>query len=124
MAGIRIRGLSKSFGANAEVAAVSVYLPQAMACLDLQGALPELDGEIKGQLARHNRAVEVSRGPESISQLGQHLSQPGPIVKRPGQSLSLAQQRARPAILSELGQRVCQYEPEIEGQASSVAVLK
>ena len=47
----------------------------------------------------------VSRLPEYIGHPGQHPSQPGPIVERPGQGLGLAQQGEAPPMLSQCGQR-------------------
>jgi hypothetical protein len=66
-------------------------------------------------LARRNGAVEVSRYPEYNGHLGQHQSQPGPIVEYLGQALGLAQQGEAPPILSQLEQGACQREVEIEG---------
>jgi hypothetical protein len=54
---------------------------------------------------------------------GQHLSQPSPIVERPGQSLGLAQQGEVPPKLSQLGERASQREAELDGQYSGVVVL-
>ena len=54
------------------------------------GAVAERGREIEGLLARRHGAVEVSRQPEDMGPLGQHPSQPGPIVERPGQGLGLA----------------------------------
>ncbi len=54
---------------------------------------------------------------------GQHPSQPGPIVERPGQGLGLAQQGEAPPMLSQCAQRASQREAEIDGQHPGVAVL-
>ena len=54
---------------------------------------------------------------------GQHPSQPGPIVERPGQGLGLAQQGEAPPILSQWRQRASQREAELDGQPPGVAVL-
>ena len=79
-----------------------VYLPQAKGCLLLQGALAECGRELEGLLARRNGAVGVSCQPEYIGHPGQHPSQPGPIVERPGQGLGLAQQGEAPPMLSQV----------------------
>jgi hypothetical protein len=71
-----------------------------MEYLSLQGAVAECGSEIEGLAARRHGAVEVSSLPAYISQLGQHLSQPGPIVERPGQGLGLTQQGEAPPMLS------------------------
>jgi hypothetical protein len=68
--------------------------------LPLQGALAERGRELEGLLACGNGAVRVSREPEDIGHRGQHSSEPGAIVERPSQGLSLAQQGAAPSILS------------------------
>ena len=94
-----------------------------MGCLRLQGAIAERDREIEGLPARRHSAVEVSRYPEYQGHTGEHPSQPGPIVERPGQGLGLAQQGEVPPILSQLGQRASQSEAEINGQHPGVAVL-
>ena len=54
---------------------------------------------------------------------GQHPSQPGPIVERPGQSLGLAQQGKAPPILSQLGQRAPQRKAELNSQSPGLAVV-
>ena len=94
-----------------------------MGCLHLQGAVAELGREFEGLLARRHGAVVVSRDPEYPGHLGQHPSQPGPIVERPGQGLGLAQQGEAPPILSQCGQRASQREAELDGQHPGVAVL-
>ena len=53
--------------------------------------------------------------------LGQHPSQAGPIVKRPSESLGLAEQGEAPLMLSQLGQRISQSEAEIDGEDPRVA---
>ena len=80
----------RHLGRPAEVTDEIVCLPQAMGGSYLQGAVAERRREVEGLLAHRNGAVEVSRQPEDIGPLGQHLPQPGPVVKRPGQGLGLA----------------------------------
>ena len=58
-----------------------------------------------------------------MGHLGEHPSQPGPVVERPGQGLGLAQQGQAPPILSHCAQRDSQSEAEIDGQHPGVAVL-
>ena len=94
-----------------------------MVCSRLQGALAELGREREGLLAYRNGAVEVSRHPECTAHHGQHLSQPGPIVERPGQDLGLAQQGGVPPILAQCSQRASQCEAELEGQQPGVVGL-
>ena len=60
---------------------------------------------------------------EDIGHLGQHPSQPDPIVERPGPGLGLAHQGELPPILSQLAQRDSQSEAEFDGQRLGVAVL-
>ena len=55
--------------------------------------------------------------------LGQHPSQPGPVVERPGQGLGLAEQGEAPPILSQWLQRGCHSEADLDGQPPGVAVL-
>jgi hypothetical protein len=50
----------------------------------------QFDCEIERLLTRRKGAVEVSRLPAYMSHLGQHPSQPDPIVERPGPGLGLA----------------------------------
>ena len=69
-----------------EVADAKVRPPQAIGCFRLQGAIAELDREREGLLACRHGAVVVSRDPEDIGHLGQHPSQPDPIVERPAQA--------------------------------------
>ncbi len=94
-----------------------------MGCLHLQGALAERGRKLEGLPACCNGAVEVSREPEYHGHPGQHSSQPGPIVERPGQVLGLTQQGAAPPMLSQCVQRFIQSEAELEGQHPGVAVL-
>ena len=82
----------QQLGRPAEVAEGIVGQPQVIGCLHPQGALAERGRELEGLLARRHGAVVVSRDPEYIGHPGQHPSQPSPIVERPGQGLSLAQQ--------------------------------
>ena len=82
---------------------------------------PALDHEFEGLPAHRNGVVEVSCYPEYISPPGQHPSQPGSVVERPGQSLSLAQQGKAPPILSQCAQRVSQSEAEFDGQHPGAA---
>jgi hypothetical protein len=51
-----------------------------MGGLLLQGAVAERGREREGLPACCHGAVEVSRHPEHPGHLGQHLSQPGPVV--------------------------------------------
>ena len=60
-----------------------------------------LDREIEGLPAHRNGAVGVSRLPQCTGHPRQHPSQPGPIVKRPGQGLGLAQQGTAPPMLPQ-----------------------
>ena len=83
--------------------------------LALQGAVAERGREIEGLLARRNSAVGVSRLPAYLGHPGQHPSQPGPIVERPGQGLGLAQQGEAPSMLSQSAQRASQRKAEIDG---------
>ena len=125
-AGLPVRSLHvppQQLGRPAEVADGMVCLPQAIECLHLQGAVAERGREREGLLARRHGAVEVSRQPEYMGHPGQHPSQPGPVVERPGQGLGLAQQGATPPMLSQLAQRASQREAEIDGQPPGVAVL-
>ncbi len=119
----RLHAPPQQLGCPAEVADGRVCLSQAMGCLHLQGALAERGRELEGLLARRYGAVEVSRDPVCLAYLGQHPSQPGPIVERPGQSLGLAQQGEVPPILSQDDERASQREAELEGQPPGVAVL-
>jgi hypothetical protein len=89
----------------------------------LQGALTKRGREIEGLPARRNGAVVVSRRPEYTAHPGQHPSQSGLVVERPGQDLGLAQQGEAPPILSQLGQRAIHSEAEFDGQHPGVAVL-
>ena len=91
--------------------------------MHLQGAVAERGRELEGLLARRHGAVVVSRDPEYMGHPGQHPSQPGPIVERPGQGLGLAQQGEAPPMLSQWAQRASQSEAEIDGQHPGVAVL-
>ena len=91
----------QQLGRPAEVADGIVCLPQVMGCLHLQGAVAERGRELEGLLARRHGAVGVSRYPEYMGHPGQHPSQPGPIVERPGQGLGLAQQGEAPPMLSQ-----------------------
>jgi hypothetical protein len=91
----------QQLGRPAEVADVMVYLPQVKGCFPLQGALAELDRKLEGLLARRQGAVGGSRLPEYPGRPGQHPSQPGPIVERPGQGLGLVQQGEVPPIFSQ-----------------------
>jgi hypothetical protein len=103
-AGLPVRRLHtppQQLGCPAEMADVRVYLSQAMGCFHLQGALAKRGCEFEGLLARRDGAVGVSRDPVCLASLGQHPSQLGPIVERPGQSLGLAQQGEVPLILSQ-----------------------
>ena len=91
--------------------------------MPLQGALAELSRKIEGLLAcRHGTRV-VSRYPEYIGHPGEHPSQPGPIVERPGQGLGLAQQGEVPPTLSQCEQGAPQSEAELDRQHPGVAVL-
>jgi hypothetical protein len=94
-----------------------------MRCLRLQGALAERGREHEGLLARHHGAVVVSRYPEYTGYRGQHPSQPGPVVKCPGQGRGLAQQGAISPIFSLCLQRACQCEADLDGQYPGVTVL-
>jgi hypothetical protein len=58
-----------------------------------------------------------------LASLGQHPSQLGPIVARPGQRLGLAQQGKVPLILSQDDEHASQREAELEGQPRGVVVL-
>jgi len=100
-----------------------VCLPQARGRFHLQAALAERGRELAGLPARHNGALEVSRQPEYMAHPGQHLSQPGLIVKRSRQGLGLTQQDEAPPVLSQWRQRAIQSEAEIDGQSPDVAVL-
>ena len=51
------------------------------------------------------------------------MSQPGPIVKRSSQGLSLTQQGEAPLVLSQWRQGAIQSETESDGQSPGVAVL-
>ena len=113
----------QQLGRPAEVADGIVGLPQGIGCLHLQGTIAERGREIEGLLARRHGAVEVSRILSTMGHPGQHPSQPGPIVERPGQGLGLAQQGEAPPMLSQWGQRASQSEAEIDGQHPGVAVL-
>ena len=53
----------QQLGRPAEVADAEVYLPQAIGCLHLQGAIAEFGREREGLPARRNGAVGVSRYP-------------------------------------------------------------
>jgi hypothetical protein len=97
----RLQALSQQRGRPAKVPEGIVYLPQVQGGLPLHSAVAERDREIEGLLARRNGAVVVSRGTECPGHPGQHLSQPGPVVKRPGQGLGLAQQGKAPPNLSQ-----------------------
>jgi hypothetical protein len=57
--------------------------------LHLQRAVAKHDRERKDLLECRDGAVGVSCDPEYIAPPHQHPSQPGPIVKRPGQGLGL-----------------------------------
>ena len=92
-----------------------------MGCLTLQGAVAECGREVEGLLARHQGAVEVACHHECLRQLGKDLSQPGPVVQRPGQGLGLTQERTAPPKLS--AQRVCQSKAELDSQYSGIAVF-
>jgi hypothetical protein len=94
-----------------------------MGCLYLQGAVAERGRELKGLPAHRYGAVEVSREPEYHGHPGQHSSQPGPIVERPGQGLGLTQQGEAPPMLSQCVQWFIQSEAQLEGQSPGVAVL-
>jgi len=87
----RLHILPQQRGRPAEVADGIVGLPQAQRGYPLQGAVAERDRELEGLLARRYGAVVVSRYPECISHPGQHPSQPGSIIERPGPGLGLAQ---------------------------------
>ena len=119
----RLHVLPQQLGRPAEVADGMVYLPQAIGCLHLQGAVAERGRELEGLLARRHGAVVVSRHPEYTGHPGQHPSQPGPVVERPGQGLGLAQQGEAPPMLSQWAQRASQREAELDGQPPGVAVL-
>jgi hypothetical protein len=69
--------------------------------LPLQDAVAERER----LLARRNGAVVVSHHPEYRDHLGQHPSQPGSIIERPGQDFGLTQQSEAPPMLSHCGQR-------------------
>ena len=85
----------------AEVADVMVCHPQAKGCSYLQGTLANRGREFEGLLARCYGTVGVSRLPKYKGHTGQHPSQPGPVVERPGQGLGLAQQGKAPPSLSQ-----------------------
>ena len=93
-------------GRPAKVADGIVCLPQVQGSFHLQGAVAEGGREREGLLACRHGAVVVSCRPEYPGHAGQHPSQPGPVVKRPGQGLGLAQQGEAPLILSQYVQRV------------------
>ena len=97
----RLHAPPQQLGRPAEVADGIVCHPQVIGCLHLQGAVAERGRELEGLLARRHGAVVVSRHPEYLGHLGQHPSQPGPVVERPGQGLGLAQQGEAPPILSQ-----------------------
>ena len=118
-----LHALLQQLGRPAEVADRIVYRPQVRGCLHLQGMVAERDREIEGLLARCYGVVVVARYRECIGPLGQHPSQPGPVVEHAGQGLGLAQKGAAPPMLSQLGQRASQREAEIDGQPPGVAVL-
>ncbi len=61
--------------------------------------------------------------PEHMGHPGQHPSQPGPIIERPGQGLGLAQQGEAPPMLCQGAQRAFQREAELDGQHPGVAVF-
>ena len=119
----RLHAPPEQLGRPAEVADGHVDLPQAKACLRLQGAIAERGRELEGLLARRQGAVGVSRDPEPLGHPGQHLSQPGPIIEPPGQGLGLAQQDEAPPMLPQIAQRACRREAEIDGQSPGIAVF-
>jgi hypothetical protein len=88
--------------------------------LHLQGTLAECSRDREGLLARRYGAVVVSRYTERMGHPGQHPSQPGPLVKRSGQDLGLAQYGEVSLILSQCGQRAIQSEAELEGHHPGV----
>ena len=94
-----------------------------MGCLHLQDAVAERGCKFEGLLARSHGAVGISREPAYMGHPGQHPSQLGPVVERPGQGLGLAQQGEAPPIFSQYAQRASQSEAEINGQPPGVAVL-
>jgi hypothetical protein len=119
----RLHAPPLQLGRPAEVTDGRVYLPQAKGRSYLQGTLAKRGREFEGLLARRNGAIVVSRLPEYNSHLGQHLSQPSPIVERPGQGLGFAQQCEAPLVLSQCGQRAIHSEAEVDSQYPGVAVL-
>jgi hypothetical protein len=80
------------------------------------GAIADLDRQLDGLPARRNGTVVVSCRPEYEGHLGQHPSQPDPIVKRSSQGLGLMQKGEVLPILSQDEQRATQGEAEPEGQ--------
>ena len=114
----------QQLGRPAEVAEGIVYLPQVIGWLAparrCRRARPRVRGPA-GPLAMAPSGSPVSLSAVAIH--GQHPSQPGPVVERPGQGLGLAQQGEAPPILSQCAQRACHSEAEIDGQHPGVAVL-
>ena len=98
-------------------------IPRLRDASHLQGTLAERGREFEGLLARRHGTVGVSRLPEYKGHTGQHPSQPGPVVERPGQGLGLAQQGKAPPSLSQSSSAGHPSEAEVEGQHPGVAVL-